>query len=236
VKIKTDEAQRQLAGTATPQANEVTRQISERVKHELDDAKQALAEAKRRAEDARRQVDDVKNQTVEEVQRQVQESLRLESERQAKLAALTQTPGAISPAMDPLDLGRLLQAHLKRVGCDPGASDGKWEDGSRKALEQFNKSAGTTLDVKLASLDALDTVRGKTSRVCPLVCGKGQKAQNDRCVQVNCDDGFILSPAGGCVKKPAPQPKSVASGERPAAGAPTGSPRCFSFNGKRFCE
>ncbi len=70
---------------------------------------------------------------------------------------------------------RLLQAHLKRVGCDPDSTDGNWTSGSQKALEQFNKNAGTKFDVKLASLDALDAVRAKTSRVCPLICGKGQK-------------------------------------------------------------
>jgi hypothetical protein len=86
--------------------------------------------------------------------------------------------------MDQADIARLLQAHLKRVGCDPGNSDGKWDDASRKALELFNKNAQTKFDVKLASLDALDAVRGKTDRVCPLVCAKGQKAEGDRCVQV----------------------------------------------------
>ena len=44
-------------------------------------------------------------------------------------------------------------------------SDGKWDDGSKKALEPFNKNAQTKFDIKLASLDALDAVRSKTDRV-----------------------------------------------------------------------
>ena len=78
--------------------------------------------------------------------------------------------------MDQADIARLLQAHLKRVGCNPGTADGKWDDGSRKALDLFNKNAQTNFEVKLASLDALDAVRGKSDRVCPLICAKGQRA------------------------------------------------------------
>ena len=92
---------------------------------------------------------------------------------------------AAKPAAPPIDLGiaRQLQAHLKRVGCDPGAIDGSWTDNSSRALELFNKHAGTRLDVKLVSLDALDAVRSKSSRVCPLVCGKGFRAEDDKCIE-----------------------------------------------------
>jgi hypothetical protein len=92
---------------------------------------------------------------------------------------------AAKPAAPPIDLGtaRQLQAHLKRVGCDPGAIDGSWTDNSSRALELFNKHAGTKLDVRLASLDALDAVRSKSSRVCPLVCSKGFRAEGDKCIE-----------------------------------------------------
>src|SRR5262249_58405505 len=63
-------------------------------------------------------------------------------------------PPPAPPAIDPADIVRLLQAHLKRVGCDPGTTDGSWNGASQKALDNFNRHAGTRFDVKVASLDA----------------------------------------------------------------------------------
>ena len=145
--------------------------------------------------------------------------------------------------MDQTDIARLLQAHLKRVGCDPGNSDGKWDDASRKALELFNKNAQTAFDIKLASLGALDGVRSKMDRVCPLVCPKGQKAEGDRCVQTVCSAGYFLNSGGTCEKRPEPAPKpKTATREQPAAprAAPAaprgGGGKCFTFGGKTYCE
>jgi uncharacterized caspase-like protein len=228
VKAKTDELSRIEQGAP--------RSFTEKLRGELDEARRQFDEAKQRAEGARRQVEELKRDAIEEAQRHMEEVQREESERQAKIAALTQ-PSA--PAIDSLDLGRLLQAHLKRVGCDPGSSDGKWDDKSKKALEQFNKSAGTSYDTKVVSLDALDGVRTKTSRVCPLVCGKGQKVDGERCVQISCDGGYVLNSSGTCVKRPEGKSNPVARQQErsaPAASPSSGSQRCFSFNGKRFCE
>jgi len=93
-----------------------------------------------------------------------------------------QSPPA--PVADPASVTRSLQAELKRVGCDPGAEDGKWSAKSRQALGLFNKHAGTAFDIKTASAEALDAVRGKSARVCPLVCGRGQKPAGETCVAV----------------------------------------------------
>ena len=261
-KQKTEEFRRQLEEQAKKQAEDARRQYSEQSKKELEVARQLVAEqaqrdvteakrqveeARKQAEDARRQVEEAKKQAVEEARRQV-ELARAEAEK-AKVASLAPAaversvpPPAVVPAMEAADIARLLQAHLKRVGCDPGATDGVWNEGSRKALEQFNKSADTKLDVKLASLDSLDAVRSKTSRVCPLVCGKGQKADGDHCVVITCDSGFALGSDGACKKRPdPPERKAVARAEQPARAAPAapsggGGGKCFSFNGKRYCE
>jgi hypothetical protein len=92
------------------------------------------------------------------------------------------------PAIDTVALTRDLQIELKRVGCDPGAEDGKWSAKSRSALGLFNKHAGTKLDVKVASLGALDAVRGKDARVCPLVCGAGTRLEGETCVAIRAPD------------------------------------------------
>jgi uncharacterized caspase-like protein len=272
---KADDFRRQLEEQSARQADDARRKMSEQAKrdlevarqqaaeqalHERDTALQQLEDAKRQAEVARRQVEQAKQQAVEDAQRQVEEA-RAEAARanagllksRMAMAPPTDTPVAApppaGPAMDPADVARLLQAHLKRVGCDPGALDGNWTEGSGKALDRFNKRAGTSFDVKVASLETLDAVRAKSGRVCPLECGRGQKADGDRCVVIGCDSGFVLGADGTCRRRPEPPPrKRVVRQEArpearqevhhaaPSAPAGGGGAKCFSFNGKRYCE
>ena len=63
-----------------------------------------------------------------------------------------------------------MQTELRRVGCLTAAADGEWNTASQRSLALFNRNAGTKFDVKLASLDALDAIKLKSSRVCPLIC------------------------------------------------------------------
>lgn len=212
----------------------------------MEDAKKQVELAQQQADAARQQVEEARRQAIAEAQRQVEEAKRAAKADAEKLAALTPTqtrpqasPIAASPPIDQADIARLLQAHLKRVGCNSGNVDGNWDDSSRKALELFNKNAQTKFDVKLASLDALDAVRARPDRVCPLICAKGQKAEGDRCVQISCGSGFFLNSSGACEKRPEPAPKARTATQesapraRPAA---SGGGKCFSFNGKSYCE
>jgi uncharacterized caspase-like protein len=245
---QTAEAKQKLSEQAKKELEEARRQVAEQAKKELDEARHQAELAQLQADAARQQVEEAKRQAIADAQLQVEQSRRAAKEQAEKLAALTPAPSAPSvpasaPApvvqMDPADVARLLQAHLKRVGCNPGATDGSWDDGSRKALELFNKNAQTKFDVKLASLDALDAVRGKTDRVCPLVCAKGQRADGDRCVQIGCSSGSFLNSSGACEKRPEPAPKAQAASQhrQPAAPRATGGGgKCFSFNGKSYCE
>jgi hypothetical protein len=98
-----------------------------------------------------------------------------------KIAALPPA-AATPPAAGPL--ARQLQAELKRVGCDPGSVDGDWSGKSRQALASFNKHAGTRFEVKAASLEAIEGVRARTSRICPVTCGRGTRAEGDTCVAI----------------------------------------------------
>jgi hypothetical protein len=45
------------------------------------------------------------------------------------------------------------------VGCHTGSIDSNWNAASQRSLDLFNKHAGMKLDVKLASVDALDAVK-----------------------------------------------------------------------------
>jgi uncharacterized caspase-like protein len=156
------------------------------------------------------------------------------TEKKEQLAALP-TSVARSEQQAVIDLPRALQVELRRVGCNTGAVDGTWNAASQKALDLFNEHAGMKLDIKAASADALDAVKAKTSRICPLVCDFGYKADGDRCVRITCRSGYELNDDGACekieLKKPTAKredakPKSAQSGRaksEPAAARPQAS-------------
>jgi hypothetical protein len=114
-----------------------------------------------------------------------------------------QTPPAVSKPDQPLlaDIPRLLQAELRRVGCNNGPVDGNWNAAAQRSLDLFNKNARMKLDVKIATLDALDAVRSKTARICPLICDEGSKADGERCVKITCKAGWYLNRDNTCEKK-----------------------------------
>ncbi|HLZ05252.1 MAG TPA: caspase family protein [Bradyrhizobium sp.] len=241
---QTAEARKKLSEDAKRELEQARQQIADQAKKELDDARQQLALAQQQAEAARQQVEQVKAQAAAGAKHQIEQAQHEDNQQPSKVAALTPTePAAPSPAaapvLDPADIARLLQAHLKRVGCYGGSADGRWDDTSQKALELFNDNARTKFDVKVASLDALDAVRSKTDRVCPLACPKGQRADGDHCVHIGCSNGFFLNSSGACEKRaePAPRPKAVMRQES-AHSAPSraGGGKCFAFNGKQYCE
>jgi uncharacterized caspase-like protein len=253
---QTAEAKQKLSDQAKKDLEEARRQVAEQAKKDLDDAKRQVELAQQQAEAARKQVEDAKRQAIADAQVQVEQAKRdaqaeaekkLEADKSApqKLASLTPAtqplpqslPPPSAPQIDEADIARLLQAHLKRVGCNPGNADGKWDDSSRKALDLFNKNAQTKFDIKLASLDALDAVRSKTDRVCPLVCAKGQRVDGDRCVEISCGSGFFLNSSGSCEKRAEPKARTATRAE-PAAPRRSGGGggKCFSFNGKSYCE
>ncbi len=153
------------------------------------------------------------------------------------VAALTPPAAPEAPKSDtpPLaDLPRLLQSELRRVGCKTGDIDSEWNASARKALSSFNDHAGTKFDVKLASLDALDAVKAKPGRVCPLDCDRGFRADGDRCVKITCDSDQVLGPNGTCRPRPERARKVVAHRERRSPAGHGG--RCFVYNGASVCE
>jgi hypothetical protein len=97
------------------------------------------------------------------------------------------------------------------VGCSTGTIDGNWNAASQKALDLFNRHAGMKLDVKVASPDALDAVKAKAGRICPLNCEHGFRADGERCVKIACGAGSFVNDDNECERKRAvptkPQPK-----------------------------
>jgi uncharacterized caspase-like protein len=105
------------------------------------------------------------------------------------------------PALSNSEIARSVKSELARVGCFNGSIDGEWNAASRRSLQLFNKNAGTKLDPKFATLGALDAVKLKSSRVCPLTCEHGYKAVGERCSRIVCAEGSFLNDDNECVKR-----------------------------------
>jgi uncharacterized caspase-like protein len=108
---------------------------------------------------------------------------------------------ALSAGPPQPDVTKSVQTELRRVGCLTGAPDGEWNSGSQRSLTLFNRYAGTKLDAKVASVDTLDAVKLKTSRVCPLICEHGFKPDGDRCSKISCAEGSFLNDDNECEKR-----------------------------------
>src|SRR5262249_27114881 len=187
-------------------------------------AAQAKAEADARAAEQAR-VAAEKAKEIAQAQAAAAEQKRVEAEKAAadagaRVAALSPPVSASQPNLASLssaaqqaDVTKSVQSELRRVGCLSGDADGNWNTTSQRSLTLFNRYAKTQLDTKLASTDALDTIKTKTSRVCPLVCDHGFKAQGETCVKIVCAEGSFLNDDNECEKRG--EKKPVAPGEKP---------------------
>ncbi|MFK4501237.1 hypothetical protein ABIF86_005528 [Bradyrhizobium japonicum] len=136
-----------------------------------------------------------------------------------KVAALP-NPQAPVPPPSPAELAKSVQTELRRVGCLTGSASGEWDAASRRSLELFNQSAGTKFDTKTASADALDAIKLKPARVCPLICGSGLKRDGDRCVKITCAAGYFLNGDDECEKRKVRQAPSARLERREREAAP----------------
>ena len=157
-------------------------------------------------------------------------ALQAETER-AKAAA--SPPVAV---IDAREVARSLQLELKRVGCFDGAVNGEFGTTTRDALRNFAKLAAVNVPDPELSLDTLKVIRGIDKRICPLICKSGERADGEHCIRIVCPTGQVLKD-GTCVGKPDAEPRR-ATAPAPARPAPSGGAggKCFSFEGRRFCE
>src|SRR5882672_1719080 len=120
----------------------------------------------------------------------------------------TQGPSLASLGAEPppAQLAKSVQTELRRVGCLTAAADGEWNTASQRSLTLFNKHAGTKFNAKLASLDALDAIKLKSTRVCPLICEHGFKPDGDNCSKIVCAEGSFLNEDNECEKRRAKRP------------------------------
>ncbi len=135
-------------------------------------------------------------------------------DKPAQVAALPSDTEKI--AMSPQQVARSLQAELRRVGCQMGETEDGWTAAARRALGLFNKHAGANFDIKVASVEALEAVRSRTRRICPLVCDHGFRPDGGSCVKFTCKAGSFINDDNECEKK-RERDKTDARPEKPAA-------------------
>src|SRR5450755_3923600 len=115
-------------------------------------------------------------------------------EKAVNVASLTAGP-------PPADLTKSVQIELRRVGCLTADADGEWNTASQRSMALFNRHARTKFDVNVASVDALDAIKVKPERVCPMICEHGFEADGDRCSKIVCGEGSFLNGDNECEKR-----------------------------------
>ncbi|MES2194808.1 MAG: caspase family protein [Pseudomonadota bacterium] len=231
----------QARADAEAKAAEQARVAAEKAKQVAQD-QAAAAEQKRAAAEAQgtvqgtEKVAETKAAANADAGRGPSTAERPQGEKGPNLAALS--AGAPPQA----DITKAVQSELRRVGCLTASTDGQWNAASQRSMALFNRHAGTKFDVKLASLDALDAIKLKSSRVCPLVCEHGFKADGNGCSKITCAAGSFLNDDNECEKRrnrpvakrdaddrrerPArerPRPEAGLSNPRVSAGASAGA-------------
>ncbi|MCK1715638.1 MULTISPECIES: caspase family protein [unclassified Bradyrhizobium] len=212
---RTKKAEQEKAAAAA-KAAEVAKAAAEKAK-QVEEAKAAAAEQRRKDAEAaaakavadkqaaeKALADKIASdraaaelQTKQTAQKQAADAkARADSEQKVAAVAPTSSP----PSLSPQETAKLVQSELRRVGCLAAAADGDWNASSQRSLTLFNKYAGTKFDAKLASFDALDAIKAKPGRVCPLVCDHGFKADGDACVKIACRAGYRVNDDNECEK------------------------------------
>jgi uncharacterized caspase-like protein len=200
-RLATERAQKaeQEKAAAAAKAAEEARIAAEKAK-QIEQAKAEAAERDRKAAEAAAVKSLAEKRAMEKAAAEA--AAKQATDKQAadaesrKVAALSPPPSAPPPG----DLTKSVQSELRRVGCLSTAADGDWNAATQRSLTLFNKYAGTQLDTKLASVDALDALKAKPGRVCPLVCNFGFKADGDQCAKIACRAGYRVGDDNECEK------------------------------------
>lgn len=206
-RLATERAQKaeQEKAAAAAKAAEEARIAAEKAK-QIEQAKAEAAERDRKAAEAAAAKSLAEKRALEKAATEA--ATKQAADKQAadaesrKVAALSPPPSSPPPG----DLAKSVQSELRRVGCLSAAADGDWNAASQRSLTLFNKYAGTQLDAKLASVDALDALKAKPGRVCPLVCNFGFKADGDQCAKIICRAGYHVGDDNECEKVPEKKP------------------------------
>ncbi len=218
---------------ATEKARQAEQERTRLAAEGAQKAAQAKAEADAKAAEQAR-IAAEKAKEVAQAQAAAAEQKRVEAEKSAaevgtRVAAVAPAANlaSLSTGAPQADVTKSVQTELRRVGCLSAEADGNWNTTSQRSLSLFNRYANTKLDTKLASTDALDSIKTKTARVCPLVCDRGFKPQGDSCVKIVCAEGSFLND-NECEKRREKKPVATRDSDqqdRPAKQRPQATSR-----------
>src|SRR5712672_3416833 len=222
-------AEQERARLATEGAHKATQAKAEADAKSAEQARIAAEKAKQVAQDQAA----AGEQKRAEAEKAAADKAAAKAATDSKVAAVTPAPAKETPNLATLSSGvpqaevtKSVQSELRRVGCLSAAADGNWNTTSQRSLTLFNRYAKTSVDTKLASTDALDTIKSKSSRVCPLVCEHGYKVDGDSCVRITCAAGSFLNDDNECEKRREKKPVARRdTDERDAAPVRPARPR-----------
>ena len=96
----------------------------------------------------------------------MQDDTGAETKAEKVTVTVPAAPAADVPA-DDVALTRAIQAQLVRIGCTPGAEDGKWGQGVRRALERVNALTGQSLKIGAPAAETLLVLKARSGATCP---------------------------------------------------------------------
>ena len=176
---------------------------------EVEEAKAAAAEQRRKDAEAAVAKALADKQAAAELATKQAAEKKTQVDSEQKVAAVA--PTSSQPGLSPQETAKLVQSELRRVGCLAAVADGSWNAKSQRSLTLFNKYAGTKFDTAVANLDALDAIKAKQGRVCPLVCDNGFRVDGDQCAKIACRAGYRVNDDNECER--VSDKKPVATGE-----------------------
>lgn len=233
-RIAAEETRIAAVAKARAAEEERARLASDRADRTEQDNAAAAAKA---AEDAQFAAEKAKQ--IEEAKLAAAEQRLKELDDKPDVAALS--PQTSQPPPSAEEISKLVQLELRRVGCLAAPAEKGWNAAAQRSLALFNKYAGAHFEIKLASLDALDAIKLRQGRVCPLVCEHGFKPTGDECVRTTCQGAQVLNADGECVPKgkgetPSRRPdrplasKPETANSRPTEQRSPGSGQCTSIS------
>lgn len=255
-KIAAEEARAAAVEKARQAEEDKARLAADRAKKTEQDKAAAAAKA---AEDARlaaekaKQVEEAKAAAAEQRRKEIEAAVaKALADKQAaekasgsqadqKLAALPSAPASPEQTRSPQELAKAVQSELHRVGCLANVENVEWSAKSQRSVTLFNKYAGTKLNPAMASSDALEAIKARSGRVCPLVCDHGFRADGDACVKIACRAGYRVNDNNECEKVQEKKPVATREdtqkrdAERKQSDAAPSRPQAKS-TGQIFCS
>ena len=89
--------------------------------------------------------------------------------------------------------------------------------------------------MKTASVDALDAVKAKANRVCPLICEHGFKAGDDRCTKIICRAGYEIGDGNTCEKMEGKKPIAKREKTKPQSAKTEAASSSPQASGQMIC-